>query len=208
MERVAGSPFRSSVVLQSAEEDWRAAVESVRPGHRIRGMFIAPIAGLLSAEAKARVLATLDEPPRGGLFVPFTSYSRRDYLRIVLAVAEAGDTSLTMAERLRRISRSDFETFGASVLGLAVRTAVRTSKAAVLRTPWVYDTVAPADDGKVTGGELDDGRLELRFNTYPICWPYHLGQIEGMVQSFGDTCEVDVERDATDVRYLIRIHAR
>jgi uncharacterized protein (TIGR02265 family) len=195
-------------VLQGVEEDWRAAVESVRPGHRIRGMFIAPIAALLSAEAKARVLTTLDEPPRGGLFVPFISYSRRDYLRIVLAAAENGDASLSLAERLRRISRNDFETFSASVLGLAVRTAVRTAKAAVLRTPWVYDAVAPADDGKVTGGELDDGRLELRFTNYPICWPYHLGQIEGMVQSFGDTCDVDVERDATDVRYLIRIAAR
>ena len=195
------------LLAASAEEDWRAAVERVRAGHRIRGMFIAPIFALLSTDAQARVLTTLDEPPRGGVFVPFSSYSRRDYLRIVLAAADAGDGSLTMAERLRRISRNDFETFSASVLGLAVRAAVRTSKAAVLRTPWVYDTVAPADDGNVTGGVLPDGRLELRFNNYPICWPYHLGQIEGMVQSYGDTCDVEVERDDTDVRYLIRIDA-
>lgn len=203
MQRVDDSPFTPGVVLLS-DEDWRGAVEAVGVGHRIRGMFIAPIVGLLDAPTRTRVLATLDERPRGGLFVPFVAYSRRDYLRIVMAVADAGEPSLTVAERLRRIARDDFATFSASVFGRAVRAAVGNARAALLRTPQVYDTVAPANDGAVTGGPIDGG-VELIFDHYPICWPYHLGQIEGMVQSFGETCTTEVERDAHRVRYAVRL---
>ena len=173
MQRVLGSPFDAGVVLHT-DEDWIAIVDSVGPENRIRGMFVAPIAALLDPARRRAVLASLDEPPRGGVFVPFVLYSRRDYLRIVLAVAAAGDPAATVAERMRRIAHNDFTTFSASLLGKAVRAAVGNARAALLRTPQVYATVAPAEGGEVAGGAIDGG-VEILFSRYPICWPYHLG---------------------------------
>lgn len=203
MELVRGSPFVAESPL-AVDEDWEAVLPLIGRGHRIRGMFIAPIAGLLDGASLKTVMATLDEPPRAGVFVPFLSYSRRDYLRIVLAAADRGPSALSRAERIRHIAFNDFATFSASLLGQAVRASVGTARAALLRTPQVYSSVAPADDGSVSGGNIGDD-VELVFTGYPIFWPYHLGQIEGMVATFGDRCSTRVERSGNDVRYLIRL---
>src|SRR4051812_34188142 len=108
---VAGSPFTTDKRLR-ADAAWDDSVDDlvagIGAGHRIRGMFVSPIVGLLDDKARAAVLRTLAEPPRGGVFVPFLSYARRDYLRIVLAAARAPSTSgsegLALAERVRRIA--------------------------------------------------------------------------------------------------------
>lgn len=203
-----GSPFRADRPLTAVhDEPWADVLAQIGDGHHIRGMFVAPIFALLPTDARAEVLASLRAPPRAGVFVPFVTYSRRDYLAIVLAVAARSDPALALPERIRRIARNDFETFSESVLGLAVRAAVGNARAALLRTPQVYDTVAAADDGAVVGGALPDGRVELRFERYPIFWPYQLGQIEGIARSFGDSTEVevDVDADARVVRYVVRV---
>jgi uncharacterized protein (TIGR02265 family) len=186
------------------DEDWEAVLPLIGRGHRIRGMFISPIADVLDSASLKAVIATLDEPPRAGVFVPFLSYSRRDYLRIVLAAAALGPPALSRAERIRHIAFNDFATFSASLLGQAVRASVGTARAALLRTPQVYSTVAPADDGSVCGGSVGDD-VELVFTGYPIFWPYHLGQIEGMVATFGERCSTRVERTPSEVRYLVRL---
>ncbi len=200
---LAGSPFTTDKLLR-ATDAWDDVVESIGVGHRIRGMFISPVVGLLDDNARAAVLRTLGEPPRGGVFVPFLSYARRDYLRIVLAAARASVDDVALAERIRRIARNDFATFSASVFGKTIRAAVPTARAALLKTPQVYAVVAPADDGVVVGGPVDGG-VELVFRRYPILWPYHLGQLEGMVKSYNEACAIDVDVEEDVVVYRVRL---
>ena len=187
--------------------DAEAVLARIDTKQRIRGMFVLPIVQLLTPSAKAAVLATLDERPRGGTFLPFLGYSRRDYLRIVLAAADAGDPALSRAQRIRAIARNDFVTFSESLLGRTIRAAVSTTTAAILKTPSVYDAVAPAPGARISARALADGRLELRYERYPLLWPYHLGQLEGMAVAFGNhtVTDVDVDVDSDAVVYVTAV---
>lgn len=175
--------------------DVDALAAKIPRSYTVKGMFCTRFAELLGADY-ARVEPTLSAPPRGGRFVPFKDYPQADYTRIVAAAAAKRFPGVGMREAMRRIARDDIGTFSASMFGKIIFTLVGDARTSLLRVPDAYHRIAPGPT--VTAEELDRQTVRIQFDDYRGSAEYVLGQLEGIVISFGRAPVVTVHRLGAD----------
>jgi uncharacterized protein (TIGR02265 family) len=168
-----------------------------------KGMFFARIAAQLKEEFAA-LEPGLDAAPRLGRYLPFSDYPLSDYVRVSAAAAQKTYPKLPLREALRRLGRDDFGVFAGSTFGKVLLAAVGDARSVLLRTPIIYEKMAPGD-WKVVAEELDADTVRLTFGPMYGGWEYQLGQLEGVVLSYGGSPRTTVtERPGRTVLFDIR----
>jgi Protein of unknown function (DUF2378) len=159
--------------------DRAALIQAIPEGYVVKGLFFGRHVQTLGADFDA-LCSELEEAPRFGRYMPFIDYSRRDYVRIMIAAARKAFPAQALREGIRRLGRQDFAVFAESTWGkvsLAVATYI---KSFLLAVPPIYMKIAP---GKwvVSAEELDTATVRMKFSPIYGAWEYQLGQIEGAV---------------------------
>jgi len=172
--------------------------------HLLKGMFFSRIVNILGSHFGA-VSPSLSAPPRLGRYLPFSDYPQADYLRLCVVAASRAYPAWPLREGIRRLSRDDFRVFTDSTLGKIVIAAIGDPHSALLQVPSMYMKVAPAD-WRIDGEEIDAGAVRVTFSPIIGPWEFQLGQLEGLVLSFGKRPRVrvtELERGAVqfDVRH-------
>lgn len=176
--------------------DLEAIIAAFPTTYTVKGMFCARYAALLGDDY-AKLSQRLIAPARNGHYVAFKDYPQADYTRIVAAAAAKTFPSLPLTEAVRRSARDDFQTFGASVFGKVLMTLVGDPHTALKRIPDAYARVAPG--ATVWAEELDARTIRLVYRRYRGIVEYILGQLEGIVMTFGRTPAVTVRRLAPEI---------
>jgi uncharacterized protein (TIGR02265 family) len=179
--------------LATGSFDAEAVVRSIPRTFQVKGMFFNRLTDLLGPRF-ASIVPMLQAPPRLGRYVPFADYPQADYLRLSIVAAERLYSSYSLCEGIRRLSRDDFRVFAESNLGKVLLSVIGDAHSALLRAPQIYEKVAPGP-WRITGHELDAASVQIRFA--PIIGPieFQLGQLEGMVLSFGQSPRVRVRTE-------------
>jgi len=183
--------------------DIDALVSRIPQSYTVKGMFCTRFAEMLGGEY-ARLEPKLLAAPRSGRFVPFKDYPQADYTRIVAAAATKRFPDLPMREAMRRIARDDVGTFASSMFGKIVFTLVGDARASLVRVPDAYHRIAPGPT--VSSEELDAHTVRLTFEHYLGSAEYVLGQLEGVVISFGRTPVVTVRARGAETLIFDVVH--
>lgn len=170
-----GSPFEGNVDLE-------AIVATIPAHYTVKGMFCSRLSETLGADF-ANVAHTLKAPPRAGRYVPFKDYPQSDYARLSALAAFKRFPRLPQREAVRCVARDDLSTFAASMIGKVVLALAGDARTTLHRTPDAYARVAPG--ATVEAHDLDDRVTRLVFTGYRGMPEYTIGQLEGVVLSFG-----------------------
>jgi uncharacterized protein (TIGR02265 family) len=183
--------------------DLEAIIAAIPASYTVKGMFVTRFADLLGSDY-SRVEPLLRQAPRGGRFVPFKDYSQADYTRIVAAAALKLWPELPLPEAVRRAARDDLATFAGSLFGKVVLGWIGDAHATLLHVPEAYSRVAPGP--RVSAEDLDARTTRILFQRHRGIVEYMLGQLEGIVLSFGQAPLVTVRRLATDTLAFDVVH--
>lgn len=156
----------------------------------VKGMFFSGHVATLG-EGFSSITSTLAAPPRLGRYVPFSDYPQSDYLRVSAKAAAKLFPAVSIREALRRLGRRDYGVFAESTFGKVILSVVGDAKAALLRVPMIYTKMAPGD-WTVTGEDIDHTTVRIEFAPVYGTWEYQLGQLEGVVQNYGNKPEITV----------------
>jgi uncharacterized protein (TIGR02265 family) len=195
-------PLQVQVPLEGSL-DIEPIAASFPPSYTVKGMFCTRFTELLG-EDFGSVVPTLSSPPRGGRYVPFKDYPQSDYTRLTVAAAAKLFPKRSLREGLRCLARDDLRTFAASMFGKIVLAVAGDARATLLRVPDAYRRVAPGPT--VRAEELDASTVRVVFEEHRGIVEYVVGQMEGVVLSFGQEPTVtvrklEVETLAFDVRH-------
>jgi uncharacterized protein (TIGR02265 family) len=186
--------IRPEVTLDGAL-DIDALVSNTPRNYTVKGMFCTRFADLLGDDYE-RVEPKLVAPPRGGRFVAFKDYPQADYTRIVAAAAAKRFPAIGLREAMRRVARDDIGTFSSSMFGRIVLTVIGDARASLLRVPDAYHRIAPGPI--VQAEDVDPRTTRITFEGYRGSFEYVLGQLEGVVISYGQMPVVTVHRPVGD----------
>jgi hypothetical protein len=92
---------------------------------------------------------------------------------------------------LRRLAREDFDVFASSTLGRVIMSVISDARAALHKSPFVYEKLSPGD-WRVVVTDVDDRKLSMDYMPYYGRWEYALGQIEGVVLHYHATSTIRV----------------
>jgi uncharacterized protein (TIGR02265 family) len=150
--------------------------------YMVKGMFCSRFAELLGGDFE-RVAPKLSAAPRGGRYVPFKDYPQSDYTHLVIAAARKRFPDRSVREAVRCTARDDLATFAASMFGKIVLALAGDARTTLLRTPDAYKRVAPGP--RVRADDLDPTCVRVVFEEHRGIAEYLVGQLEGVVLSFG-----------------------
>lgn len=183
--------------------DIEALISRTPRSYTVKGMFCTRFADMLG-DTYQRIEPKLAAPPRGGRFVAFKDYPQADYTRIVAAAAAKRFPELGLCEAMRRIARDDIATFSSSMFGRIVLTVIGDARTSLLRVPDAYHRIAPGPT--VRAEDLDAHVTRITFDGYCGSVEYVLGQLEGIVLSYGRTPVVTVHKSGAGALHFDVVH--
>lgn len=162
--------------------DVDALVQTIPSNYSVKGMFFGRFMTILGSDY-ASFEPKLRAAPRAGRYLPFKDYPQADYSRLVAAAAAKHYPRLPLREAVRCIARDDLATFAGSMLGKVLLSLSGDARTTLQRTPDAYARVAPG--AVVRTLDLDPRTSRVVFEGYRGMVEYTLGQLEGVVLSFG-----------------------
>ena len=177
-------------------------IEALPEWYSVKGMFLTPFAEALGSDGWAEVEPKLVMPPKRGKYIAFKDYPQRDHFRLAAALARRQHPGASLREAMRRVSRSDFEIFGKSVIGRVMMTIAGSAQSTLGALPEAYRRVVKGQ--KIVTTPLTETRVRVDVHDDPAGWEYNLGQVEGIVLHFEPRCTTTVEV-VSDSRYTMEL---
>jgi hypothetical protein len=174
----------------SGDYDEEEDARSMPKGFRVKGMFFSRLVEELGG-GFANVRTRLSDPPRDA-YVAFRDYPSSDYTRVMAAAARRRYPDVGLREASRRLARDDMHVFGASTLGRVVLSVVGDARGALLKTPFVFEKLAPGE-WRVDAHDVDARTVRIEFVPLYGRWEYTLGQLEGIVLHYEPATAIRVE---------------
>jgi uncharacterized protein (TIGR02265 family) len=190
------------------EYDLEACARSIPDGRGlvVKGIFFHRHVDILGSEWDS-VVQTLSAPPARGRYLVFGDYHSADYIRVSGHAARKRYPGVGSREALRRLAREDFDVFATSTLGRVVMSVISDPRAALHKSPFVYEKMSPGD-WRVVVTDVDEHTLSMDFMPYYGRWEYALGQIEGVVLHYRPTSTIRV-RELSEQRVRFEVdHSR
>lgn len=173
------------------------------PSHTVKGMFFDDLVKALGADfeaSKAELLA----PPKGGRYLPFSSYPLRDHGMLTYIAARKVHPDLPAREAMRRLHRGNLHSLGRTTVGKVLIAMTGDVKSGFARTEEAFRVGRVA--GEVHVLPIEDRAVEVRFvkaSAWVDC--SELGTIEGMGTFYGKTFRTEVTLDSpVDATFVFR----
>lgn len=183
MERATVFRCFTNVKRHESTDSWddlRARILQTPPSATVRGMFLSEL---------------LKSAPTAGIevkrYIPFTLYPVREYMELILRVAQPRAGSLSPATAVMRAGCSVYATFAASLAGTAIFSIARDFRRVVELSPKAYSVTLKPSSVEIL-------QLEPRLATVRLhgVWPYpdmfHVGIWLGAMDAFGVDGEIAV----------------
>ncbi|MGK4003123.1 DUF2378 family protein [Sorangium sp. So ce1036] len=181
--------------------DIEAVLASVPEFHAVKGMFFNALAATLG-ERFTQVVATLSSPPRGGLYLPFSDYPMRDFLRLYDAAARLSHPNRSSREAYRRLARQQVSAFRESALGRITMHLATDPGAALMRYTGSLGALTKGPTARAR--QLGPSEVQIDISGYRGVLEYPLGNFEALVMGYGakPTVAVDV-RSPDALRFVV-----
>jgi uncharacterized protein (TIGR02265 family) len=167
------------------EESWeqlRARIEQTPSTAMVRGMFLSEL--LRSAPSSG---------VQGRRYIPFSFYPVREYMELIVRVAQTRREKDTPATAVMRTGSGVYALFAASLAGTAIFSIARDFKRVVELSPKAYSVTLQSSTVEVVKVEQQTATVRLRG-----VWPYpdifHAGIWLGAMEAFRVDGEIAVTR--------------
>ncbi|MGK3991898.1 DUF2378 family protein [Sorangium sp. So ce1024] len=182
--------------------DIDAVVAGVPESYAMKGMFFNALAATLG-ERFAQVVPTLSSPPRGGLYLPFSDYPMRDFLRLYDAAARLSHPNRSSREAYRRLARQQVAAFRQSALGRITMHLATDPAAALVRYTGSLGALVKGPLARAR--QLGPSEVQIDISSFRGVLEYPLGNFEALVMGYGTrpTISVDV-RGAEALQFVVR----
>ncbi|XYH94302.1 DUF2378 family protein [Sorangium sp. So ce1128] len=189
----------SDPLLGNIEID--AVVASVPEFYAMKGMFFNALAATLG-ERFAQVVPTLSSPPRGGLYLPFSDYPMRDFLRLYDAAARLSHPNRSSREAYRRLARQQVAAFRESALGRITMHLATDPGAALMRYTGSLGALVKGPTARAR--QLGPSEVKIDIGSFRGVVEYPLGNFEALVMGYGakPTISVDV-RGTESLQFVV-----
>lgn len=179
-----------------APESWaelRARIVETPSSAQARGMFLSEL--VRSAPAAA---------PEGRRYVAFGLYPVREYMELILRVAQARKDKSPPATAVLRTGLGVYELFANSLVGTAIFSIARDFRRVVEVAPKGYAVSLP--DSRVEVLRLESGAALVRLaHVWPFPDIFQAGIWLGAMEKMGAEGEIEITRhSASDVEFDIR----
>ena len=175
--------------------DIEALAQTIPAHYTVKGMFFSRFIAILGPDY-ASVEPRLSAAPRGARYLAFKDYLQADYSRIVAAAAAKRYPRVALREAVRCVARDDLATFADSMLGKVLLSLAGDARSTLHRTPEAYARVAPGAALRTV--DLNARTSRVIFEGYRGMFEYTLGQLEGVVLSFGRKPTITLRKVADD----------
>lgn len=169
----------------------------------VKGMFFDDLVRVLGDSLGSHD-AELLAPPRGGRYVPFSSYPLRDHAVLAYHAARKLHPDLSMREGLRRMHRGNLDALRRTTVGRVLTALAGDVKSGFARLEEAF--ALSRVSGTLRVQVIEDRAIEVRIeaaNPWIDC--SDLGTLEGMGSFFGKTFRTEVALDgAADGSFVCR----
>lgn len=163
-------------------EDLRARIAQTPLSATVRGMFFSEL---------------LKSSPTAGIetkrYIPFTLYPVRDYMELILRVAQPRAAKLSPTTAVMRAGCSVYATFAASLAGTAIFSIARDFRRVVELSPNAYSVTLKPSSVEVAKLEPRAATVRLR-GVWPFPDIFHVGIWLGAMEAFGVDGEIEAMR--------------
>ncbi|WP_437980494.1 DUF2378 family protein [Sorangium sp. So ce117] len=181
--------------------DIDAVVAGVPESYAMKGMFFNALAATLG-ERFAQVVSTLSSPPRGGLYLPFSDYPTRDFLRLYDAAARLSHPNRSSREGYRRLARQQVGAFRESALGRITMHLATDPGAALMRYTGSLGALVKGPLARAR--QLGPSEVQIDISCHRGTLEYPLGNFEALVMGYGAKPTISVEvRGAETLQFLV-----
>jgi uncharacterized protein (TIGR02265 family) len=148
------------------------------------------------------VRATLEAPPKLGLYFPFQDYPTRDYMRVFHAAALKRHPQVSTAEAHRLLAREELGSYLELAVGRVTFGMFSDPMAFIIAYDELARRVMSKPIGRTT--RLGDRHVQVAYEDPIGCLPYALGALEGIIMAFKMHPRVTVKETAKGTVFDLR----